>query len=91
MGSLLELESFWQQIPQQEHKAWSQRAQVYLQLDTLASSLLPSSASLAESADDALYTGADASLHAVLMLMLLLLIVQVFIHGIIYQRKAATD
>lgn len=28
MGSLSELESFWQQIPVQEHKAWSQRAQV---------------------------------------------------------------
>lgn len=71
MGSLSELESFWQQIPQQEHKAWSQRAQVCLQLDTLASSLIPSSANLAESADDALHTGAGASMHAVLMLLLL--------------------
>lgn len=30
MESLADLESFWQQIPQQEHKAWSQRAQVSL-------------------------------------------------------------
>lgn len=30
MESLADLESFWQQIPQQEHKAWSQRAQHFL-------------------------------------------------------------